>query len=204
METPLSYRMTIAMKLCAVLALGLYLAPAARGQEIMTDVTAPPPLRFVSREETAQLSATPDPKERTRVSLEIAEGHLRHAEDATFTRSYDPASAALGRYQAIIEEALRHLGGMHTDNKKMRDLFKRLEITLRAHITRIEAIRRDTPFEYSINVRTILESVRNLRTEALNIFYSDTVVRDDLQDNAKPSDDKRSKAAPSSPQKKQL
>jgi hypothetical protein len=161
-------------------------------------------MRFVSREEHAQLSATPDPKEHTRVSLEIAEAHLRHAEDATYTRAYDPASAALGRYQAIIEEALRHLGGMHTDNKKIRDLFKRLEMSLRAHITRIEAIRRDTPFEYSINIRTILESVRDLRTRALDVFYSDTVVREDVQDNAKPSDDKRSKAAPSSSQKKQL
>lgn len=204
MDSALSYRMTIMMKLCALLALGLSLTPAARGQEIMTEVTAPPPMKFVSNEERAQLSALPDPKERVRVSLEIAEGHLRHAEDATFTRSYDPASAALGRYQAVIEESLRYLAGLHTDNKKIRDLFKRLEITLRAHVARIETIRRDTPFENSVNVRAILDSVRSSRTQALNIFYSDTVVREVLQDNAKPPDEKSSKDSTPSPQKKQL
>lgn len=204
MESPLFYRMTITIKLCALVLLGLSLTTAARGQELVTELTAPPPMKFVSREEQAQLSATPDPKDRTRISLEIAEGHLRHAEDATYTRSYDPASAALGRYQAIIDDSLRYLAGMNTDNKKTRDLFKRLEITLRAHVTRIETIRRDTPFEYSVNVRNILESVRDARTQALNIFYSDTVVREVFQNNAKPPDDKRSKNSPPSPQKKQL
>ncbi|MGB7923802.1 MAG: hypothetical protein WCF57_11210 [Pyrinomonadaceae bacterium] len=204
MESPLSYRMTIAMKLCALVALGLYAAPAARGQELLTELTAPPPMKFVSRDERAQLSATPDPKERARVGIEIAEGHLRHAEEATFTRSYDPASAAMGRYQAVIDDTLRYLGAINSDNKKMRDIFKRLEITLRAHITRIEAIRRDTPFEHSVNIRAVLEFARNARTEALNIFYSDTVVREDLPDNTKPSDNNRSKGSPSNPQKNPL
>jgi hypothetical protein len=204
MESPLFYRMTIAIKLCALLALSLYLTPAARGQELMTDVTAPPPMRFVSREEQAQLSATPDPKERTRLSLELAEGYLHRAENSTFTRSYDPASASLGRYQAIVEESVRYLAELKTDSKKMRDIVKRLEITLRTHITRIETIRRDTPFEHSVNIRNILESVRNARTQALEIFYSDTVVREAMPNNAQPSDSKRSKDSTSAPQKKQL
>lgn len=204
MDSPLSYRMTIAIKLCALFALALSVTPAARGQELVTELTAPPPMRFVSSDEKSQLSAASEPKERTRIGLELAEGHLRHAEDATFTRSYDPASAALGRYLAVIEDTLRYLAGLNTDNKKTRDLFKRLEITLRAHIVRIETIRRDTPFEYAVNVKTILDSVRSARTQALNIFYSDTVVREVLTDNPNPSGDERSKDSPSSPQKKQL
>jgi hypothetical protein len=200
MDSPLFNRMSVAIKICVLLALGLSVAPAARGQELVTDLTAPPPMKFVSRAEQAQLSSVREPKERMRASLELAEGHLRHAEDATFTRSYDPASGALGRYQAVIEEALLFLSGLNKEHKKTRDLFKHMEITLRAHIIRIETIRRDTPFEYAVNVKTVLDSVRDARTRALNIFYSDTVVREVLQETAKPSGDERPKNS-SNPQK---
>jgi hypothetical protein len=194
----------IAIKICALVALGLSTAAAARGQELVTELTAPPPMKFVSHDEKSQLSATSEPKERMRLSFELAEGHLRHAEDATFTRSYDPASAALGRYQAVMEDALRYLSGLNTDNKKTRDLFKRLELTLRAHISRIEAIRRDTPYEHAVNVKAILDGVRNTRSRTLDIFFSDTVVRENTQDNSQPSDNERPKDNPSSPQKNPL
>lgn len=207
MDSPLSYRTVTVVKLCALVTLVLCLAPAvAYGQrELVTDLTAPPPMRFVSRDERAQLSTIRDPKLRTQASLELAEGHLRHAEDATFTRSFLSASAALGRYQAVVEEALGFLVELKTDNKKMRDIFKRLEMTLRTHITRIEAIRRDTPYDYAVNVKATLEYARSARTQALNTFYSDTVVRDVLQDDEKPaSDGNSSKEAASGSPKKQL
>jgi hypothetical protein len=204
MDAPLSYRMLSAIKLGALLTLSLCLAPVVGGQELVTDIPAPPPLKFVSRDEQAQLSAARDPKERTGTSIELAEGHLRHAENSTFTRSYDPASAELGRYQAIIEDALRYLVGMNTDSKKVRDLFKRLEMTLRTHIPRLEAIRRDTPFDYAGNVKSVLEYARNARTQALDTFFSDTVVHEDLQDKNQPSKDEHSKDSPPGTQKKQL
>ena len=201
MDSPLYYGMGIALKVCALVALGLSVIPAARGQELVTDLTAPPPMKFVSRDEQTQLSTMREPKERMRVSLELAEGHLRHAEDATFTHSYDPASGALGRYQAVIEDTLRYLSGLDKENKKTRDLFKRMELTLRAHIVRIETIRRDTPFEYAVNVKTVMDSVRDARTRALDIFYSDTVVHEALPETAKPAGDARSKNSDSNPQK---
>ena len=201
MNSPLSYQIPIAFKLCALLVLGLCFSSAARGQELVPELTAPPPMKFLSRGEQAQLSPVNDPKERTNISLDLAEAHLRHAEDATFTRSYDPASAALGRYQAIIEDALHFLTGVDTSTKKMRDLIKRLELTLRAHVTRIEAIRRDTPFEYAVNIKSVLEYTRDARTRALNAFFSDTVIRENLQNNEQHSGDhERSKNSTSNPQ----
>lgn len=205
MNSPLSYQIPIAFKLCALLVLGLCFGSAAHGQELVPDITAPPPMKFLSSGEKAQLSPVTDPKERTRISLELAEAHLRHAEDATFTRSYDPASAALGRYQAIIEDALRFIKGIDTSSKKMRDLIKRLELTLRAHVSRIEAIRRDTPFEYAVNVKSVLEYTRDARTRALDTFFGNTVVGDNLQNNEQHSGDRdRSKTSTANPQKKQL
>ena len=201
MNSPLSYQILIALKLGALLVLGLCFSSAARGQELVPDITAPPPMKFLSRGEKAQLFPVSDPKERTRISLELAEAHLRHAEDATFTRSYDPASAALGRYQAIIEDALRFITGIDTSTKKMRDLIKRLELTLRSHVSRIEAIRRDTPFEYAVNVKSILEYTRDARTRALDTFFGDTVIRENLQNNEQHSGDReRSKNPASNPQ----
>lgn len=202
MNSSLSYQIPIAFKLCGLLVLGLCFSSAARGQqELVPDITAPPPMKFLSSGEKAQLSPVSDPKERTRISLELAEAHLRHAEDATFTRSYDPASAALGRYQAIIEDALRFLTGIDTSTKKMRDLIKRLELTLRSHVSRIEAIRRDTPFDYAVNVKSVLEYTRDARTRALDTFFSDTVIRENPQNNGQHSGDhERSKNTPSNPQ----
>jgi hypothetical protein len=205
MNSPLPDRMRIAIKLCALLALALCLTPAVtHGQELVSDITAPPPMRFVSRDETAQLSTPRDPKERTRISIGLAEEHLRHAENSTFTHSFSIASAELGRYQAVVEEALRHLIGMNIDNKKMRDVFKHLELTLRGHIVRIETIRRDTPYDYAVNVKSVLEYTRDARTQALNTFFSDTVVREVLPDNEKTPHDENSKDAVSGSPKKQL
>jgi hypothetical protein len=206
MNSPFSQRVPVVFKLYALLALTLCLTPAvARGQqELVTDMTAPPPMRYVSRDERAQLSAINDPKLRTQASLLLAEGHLRHAEDSTFTRTFSRASAALGRYQAVMEDALGFLVGMNIDNKKMRDIFKRLEMTLRTHIIRIEAIRRETPYDYAVNVKSTLEYARSARTQALNTFFSDTVVRDVLQDKEKPSTDGNSKDSASGSPKKQL
>ena len=205
MDSPLSYIMPIVVKVCALLALTLSVAPAVvHGQELVTDMTAPPPIRFVSRGEQAQLSTLSDPKLRTQASIEMAEGHLHHAEDSTFTRSFSVASAELGRYQAVMEDALRFLVGLNRDNKKMRDIFKHLELTLRTHITRIETIRRDTPYDYAVNVKSTLEYAQSARTQALNTFYSDTVVREVLQDNEKPSPDENSKGSTTGSPKKQL
>jgi hypothetical protein len=189
MESPLSYRMQTAMKSCALLACIVTLSSVARGQVIVSQLTAPPPIKFISRNERAQLSVARDAKERTGISIELAEGHLSHAENATFTHSYDAAAAALGRYQAMMEDALRFLSTMNTDSKKMRDLCKRLELTLRTHVSRIEAIRRDTPFDYAINIKAALEYARKARTQALDAFFSDTVIPEESPGGHKSSDE---------------
>jgi hypothetical protein len=188
MDSPLSHQLQIAVKLCALLASIVWLAPAAQAQKnFVAQPTPPPPIKFISRDERAQLSAARDAKERSSISIGLAEGHLRHAEDATFTLSYDPAAAALGRYQAIIEDSLHYLSTTNTDSKKVRDIFKRLELTLRAHVSRLEAIRRDTPFEYASNVKAALEYARNARTRVLDAFFSDTVLPADSHEGEKAS-----------------
>jgi hypothetical protein len=134
-------------------------------------------MKLVSHAERAQLMSARDVKARTRASIELAEARLRRAEEFTSALQYDAAATELGCYHGLIENVMGYLSELKTDKGKMRDLFRKLELSLRAHGVRIESMRRSTPAEYSINIKPIIEYTRSARTEALNAFYGDTVVR---------------------------
>ncbi len=98
------------------------------------------------------------------------------AEEQTNLKQFNAATAELGIYQALFEDALEHLHRTNDGGSRARDLFKRIEQALHKHAARIEAIRRTTPSEFSGNIRTLLKLVRELRTEALEAFYSESVL----------------------------
>ena len=102
---------------------------------------------------------------------------------------YDAASAEVGKYHALIEDALTNLGSQKQDSNKARDLYKRLELALRADGPRLTAMRRVTPLEFAVWIKKVEDFARAGRTEALNSFYGHTVVRD-AQKNAEKPDDK--------------
>lgn len=187
MNSPLSCRTRNVLGCSVILASALLVAIEARGQDVRNAlVPAPPPMKFVPRNERTQLLATRDSKARTRAAIELAELRLSRAEQLTAMQQYDVASAELGVYQGLIEDALYALTETRKNNKS-RDIYKRLELSLRAHCARLEAIRRITPNEYAVNIKAIAECARRARTEALNAFYGDTVVRDVAQDDVTPS-----------------
>jgi hypothetical protein len=175
----------------AVIALSVLISGDAHGQTnvVMAPLPAPPPLRLVPRDERSQLDAARDAKGRTRLSMELAEGRLSRAEAMTQSQQFESAARELGIYQGILEDALRFLKEQK-DQKKLRDIYRRFEISLRSHGARLETIRRTTPSEYSINIKTITDSTKNLRGEALNGFYGDTVIRDISEDSKAPDDEK--------------
>lgn len=180
--------------------------PALSAQEAhVQEPAAPPPLKIISRLERSQLNEAKDPKARLRTTIELAETHLANAETQTSQHDYDGAAAEAGKYWALLEDAFGFLKTMNRDNNKTRDLYKRLELTLRAHGPRISVMRRGTPSEYAIWIKEIEDFARSGRTEALNSFYGHTVVRDSQQN---PSDQKQgSKPTPKTsitPEMKQL
>lgn len=186
MNSTLSCRMRISLSCCLLVAVVVFIAPETRGQDYQTTlVSAPPPMKFVSRNERTQLSAARDPKSRTRATIELAELRLTRAEQLTAGQQFDEASAELGTYQGLVEDALSYLNAQ--PGKKQRDVYKRLELALRAHSARIESIRRVTPAEYAVHVKAICECARKARTEALNAFYGDTVIRDNSLEDEKHS-----------------
>jgi hypothetical protein len=91
-------------------------------------------------------------------------------------------------YHALIESALDFLSTFKRDSNKTRDLYKRLELSLRADGPRLTAMRRITPLEFAVWIKQVEDFARDGRTEALNSFYGHTVVREPDKNKAKPKE----------------
>ena len=166
--------------------------PAANAQDPKPlEQTAPPPARVITREERSQLNQSKDEKARIKLSIELAETHLANAERHTSLQQYEGAATEAGMYWALIEDALGFMKSVDRKGNKRRDLYKRLELALRAHGPRWATMRRNTPAEYAVWIKELEEFARNGRTEALNSFYDNTVIRGGSE---KSSDAKAKKA----------
>jgi hypothetical protein len=160
--------------------------PAANAQDPRPlDQTAPPPAKVIRREERTQLNQSKDEKARIKLSIELAETHLANAENHTSQQQYEGAASEAGMYWALIEDALSFMKTVDRKGNKRRDLYKRLELSLRAHGPRWATMRRSTPAEYAIWIKEIEEFARNGRTEALDSFYDNTVIRGEKSPDAK-------------------
>jgi hypothetical protein len=165
-----------------LLVLFIY-APAASAQDPLpqpspTPLTAPPPIKIISREERLQIDQAGDSKARLRVTLDLAAARLTRAEQLAKQSSFDDALTEVGSYEALIQDSLDFLSGLKRDSNKTRDLCKRLELALRGHGPRLTTMRRETPLEFAVWIKKVEEFARAARTEALNTFYGHTVVRD--------------------------
>lgn len=149
---------------------------------------APPPMRFVSREERSQLTAARDTKARLRTSINLALNRLTRVEDFTSQRKFDQASEELGGYLGLIDDVRAFCGGMDRDKGSTRDLYRRLEIALRAQIPRLAVVRRTTPAAYAGHLKAAEEYVRETRSEALDSFYGHSVLREGANDGKKPEE----------------
>jgi len=152
-------------------------AAFAQPQPRSPQIPAPPPMRFVSRSEREQLSAARDPKARVRTTIDLAEDHLTRAESYTAEKKFVQASEELGGYLGLIDNALGFIGDLVRDKGSTRDLYRHLDIALRAHIPRIAVMRRSTPAEYAGNLKAVEEYARDTRADVLESFYGHTVLR---------------------------
>lgn len=154
-----------------------------------TPLTAPPPFKTILKEERAQIEMhTKDAGKRLKTTIEFAVSHLTLAEQHTTQANYDAAAAEVGMYHALVENALEFLSTFKRDSNKTRDLYKRLELALRAHGPRLTAMRRTTPLEFAVWIKKVEDFAREGRTEALNSFYGHTVVREPQKSNDKPKE----------------
>lgn len=191
-----------------ILLLTFACVPSVRAQDGRptpqpTPLTAPPPLKVIPKEERAQLDQTKDQKDRLKVTLELAVVHLTRAEQLTMQTEYEKAQDEVGTYHALIENSLQVLGSLKQDSGKTRDLYKRLELALRAHGPRLTAMRRVTPIEFAVWIKKVEDFARDGRTEALNSFYGHTVLREQQSGAEKPEAKPKESPTPTPKSKQQ-
>ena len=194
--------------LTTVLLLTLACVPSVRAQDERptpqpTPLTAPPPLKVIPKEERAQLDQTKDQKDRLKLTMELAVAHLTRAEQLTNQTEYEKAQEEVGMYHALIENSLAVLGALKQDTGKTRDLYKRLELALRAHGPRLTAMRRMTPIEFAVWIKKVEDFARDGRTAALNSFYGHTVLREQKPGAEKPEDRPKETPTPTPKSKQQ-
>jgi hypothetical protein len=144
----------------------------------------PPPLRYMPPDVRQRLEGAKDAKARAHLSMEIAEERLVRAAQFADEDKFEASTAEIGIYEAVIEDTVRTLhssGGTGRTSNKLRDIFKRVEITLRSHVTRLESIRRLLPERHAIYLKDAIDFVRDRRDLALSAFYSDSVLREPRQ-----------------------
>ena len=168
--------------------------PQVTPQPQATPLPAPPPFKMIVKEERAAIEQTTDSSKRLKLTIEYAGGHLTRAEQHTARENFEAASTEVGMYHALIESALAFLSTFKRDSNKTRDLYKRLELALRADGPRLTAMRRVTPLEFAVWIKKVEDYARDGRTEALNSFYGHTVVRE--AQNQKKNDPDKNKEKP--------
>src|SRR6185369_16133796 len=129
-----------------------------------TPLTAPPPFKMIVKEERAQIEETQDSSKRLKLTITFAGAHLTAAEQHTARENYEAASVEVGMYHALIENALKFLSTSKRDSNKTRDLYKRLELALRADGPRLTAMRRNTPLEFAVWIKHVEDFARDGRT----------------------------------------
>lgn len=165
------------LTLLAVACGEAYAQDAAAQQQPPRD-EGPPPLRYVPQDLRGRLDAERDPKARARLGMLIAEECLTRAEQFADQDQFVSATGQVGVYEAVVADTISFLHKPGRANNKQRDIFKRVEITLRTHVTRLESIRRGLPSQHAVYLRDAIEFVRDHRDKALGTFYDDNVIRE--------------------------
>jgi hypothetical protein len=157
-------------------------------------VAGAPPMRYVPDDVRRQLDAeSHDVKARTRLSLQLADERLARASAAADADRFEEATAQLGIYEAIVADSIQFVQASGRTGNKLRDTFKRIELALRAHVPRLETLRRGLPAAHAVYAKETIEFVRTERDQALNAFYDDTVIPEPVRPAEKTASGERAR-----------
>jgi hypothetical protein len=183
----------------AALACLLCLAAGARAQ-VVTPTDSAPPRKYVPEELKARLAASKNVKERVKLTLALTEERLNTAAGHTAAERYLEAGNEFGIYQALVDDVILFLRRASPEPRKLRDQFKRVELTLRSHVSRLETMRRMTPSEEAIHIRHCIEFVREARGRALESFFDDDAVLRDTTERKRDEGEGAKKQTPPPPE----
>ena len=162
--------------LMTLLLIGQIAAASINAQDKISEI--PPPLKMLSKAEKTAIERQTDVKKRTVLTLDLMEARLVKAETAKAQENYLQMFDELGGFYALMDNTLAYLNQNNARSGKVLDNFKRIELSLRKYINRLELIRRDLPNGYEPYVRRLVRYVREARTKAVEPLFGDTVLPD--------------------------
>jgi hypothetical protein len=151
-------------------------AAAVPAQDDLEYEIAPPPMKLVAKEDLTRLDAVAMPKDKTKLALRLMDERLAGAERLNTAARFEEMFTELGRFGGLLDYTLSYLGKQDQNDKRVLDSYKRFEIAIRAHMGRLEVVRRELPIKYEKFVRDLIKSLRTARQRALDPQFSDTVV----------------------------
>ncbi len=140
------------------------------------DDLAPPPLKLIAKEDRKRLDSVPDLKERTKLAVDMMRSRIDAAERRNTANDFDGIFRELGYFRAVLDYSLAFLAKQDLNENKSLDNYKRLELSLRAVLPRIETIRRELPLRYEEYVRDLITYIREARNKAIEPMFDDTVL----------------------------
>ncbi len=144
-------------------------------EEIPADAV-PPPVTTLSREELKLLNAKIDSRKRTQLSLELMDGRLAKSETFLAEDNFRESLNELGGFHGLLNNALGFLIKSNDRGDKVDKNFKTFEMYLRKLGSRLESIRRLMPFKYGYYVLSLMKTVRDARSKAIEPLFDDTVI----------------------------
>jgi len=137
---------------------------------------AAPPLKMMSKSEKNQLEAETEVKKRTTIALTLMDARLKKAEEFNTKESYEEMFDELGGFHALIDYTLNFLNRNDNGSKSILNNFKKVELSLRSYLSRLEIIRRELPLKYEFYVRGLVKVVRDARTKAVEPLFGNMAV----------------------------
>jgi hypothetical protein len=151
-------------------------------QEPDNEDEAPPPLKYLSKDEKQKLDGEANVKNRTSLSLELMERRIESVESLNSAKRFDDMFKELGGFNALMDDALKFLvdqdKGPDKSNGKVLNNLKKLDIGLRSFLPRLETVHRDLPERYEPYVRKLIKFIHEAREKALEPMFGNTVVPD--------------------------
>jgi hypothetical protein len=132
----------------------------------------------LSEDEKKKLDAEKGVRKRTELSFILMESRLKSAEDLAQQPKFQDSLVNVIGYKTLLDDAVGFLEKSDTENDKVQNNLKRLEMILRKHITRLELIRRDMPYKYGWHVGESIKYVRKIRAKAIEPLFDDSVLPD--------------------------
>jgi hypothetical protein len=152
---------------------------AIQAQDEKPKNLVPPPLVLLSESEEETLNTETNFNKRTQLAITLMDARLKKAEELSSQKKYTESLLELGGFQAIIRNTLNFLNSNNSGRGKVLNSFKRLEISLRQTVPRLETVRREMPYRYSYHVRELMKFVRQARSNAVEPIFDDTVLPGD-------------------------